>query len=637
MAQRTDEEQLRGAIASAASLAGVRVELVEGEAWSVEHSVVRIGVDSFEAGASSDEVAARVLLIVWESVREVRVAPLRRSRRKALAAQHPELEPALALIDRLLSAAEILVALPGMRASLAHVLLTDVQGLGAIGERPRHLQWLACVLLLTAWRWIPGAPAETELLGELAPEVVTEVRRLARIGGDGVEGAGVVQLAIVHDAQRTPLQRFERAYGLLVPPYVRLLASDVAERGLSAPGTRSGADDSVTGEVDAAGTAGGGSADDAQPGGDADDAASDGASEQAREGDQQEAAEGADLFAAEQAGFVQTVLSTPLPADGAWEANVDLPEIEAVAGENDPPSAPRGGGPSGQSLPARPTELTEYRARVHEHEASIAAVREVWRSIIAERIGERRSLARIPEPWGETLDRGSLAQIIAEATAGVERPRAFVSLQRYPRRTRRSGSTDYVLLIDRSASMRGAPAESAATAAMVMLESLAGVARDIHAEEQSLGIDLDLALRTALIVFDTTPLVVKPLAGALDDSARRRVHAEIRSPRGSTNDAAALRMAASELGIDHAREVQNGAGVERRRVVIFVSDGGTDDGGRAAQELGALRRAGVAVFGIGIRTSDVAHRFAPNGIRLDDPAALAPELERLIVGAGLSR
>src|SRR5690606_19736679 len=104
------------------------------------------------------------------------------------------------------------------------------------------------------------------------------------------------------------------------------------------------------------------------------------------------------------------------------------------------------------------------------------------------------------------------------------RPAAFLQREIRPRRRRRAGSTDYVLLVDRSASMQGRIAEAAADAALIMLEALAGVERDFAHAEQRVGIDLDLDIRTALVVFDAEPLVVKPLSHGLDDEVRRVMH-----------------------------------------------------------------------------------------------------------------
>ncbi|GAA1565088.1 vWA domain-containing protein [Leucobacter aridicollis] len=666
MEHERGESETRGALAAAAAVLGIPVVVHDGDAWSVRDGVAHVGLGWATQSGDPDDVVARALLLLWESVREVRVAPARRSRRLALSRARPELEPLLAALDRLLAAAELLAALPNLRLPVVRTLVAA--GWANPAELPRHLQWVSLVLDTAAARWASGGAGNAPYRESLAPEVQRELAAL-----DGATGltSGAVLLALSPDPRRSPIERFERAYGLFAPAYLRLLALDLAGRGPQDGRAGAGAsadqdpgadafDNSVgAGDEqgdDSAGDDGAGDDGAGDDGAGADGAGDDGVdgetdgdeapggtatsdddTEQARAGDRQDGAEGADLFAAEQAGFVETVLSTPLPASGSWAEGMELPELERPDDADRDPDRDRPdratdlGTPGGGGGAAA---LSSYRDRVTQHARSIERVRDVWRQIVSERVHLERGFSRTAEPEGDMLDRGSLVRVVADVAAGVERPRAFLRRQRRPKRSRREGSTDYVLLIDRSASMQGPAASAAATAALIMLEALAGVERDIAAEERALGIDLELSLRTALIVFDSTPLTVKPLAGALDDAARVALDAAIHAPQGSTNDAAALRAAAAEFGVGGGPGVD---AVSRRRVAILVSDGGTNDAEAAARELARLRALGVTVFGIGITTDDLAARFAPDGMRLDAAEELPAVLERLVTGAGLGR
>lgn len=661
MEHERGESETRGALAAAAAVLGIPVVVHDGDAWSVRDGVAHVGLGWATQPGDPDDVVARALLLLWESVREVRVAPARRSRRLALGGARPELEPLLAALDRLLAAAELLAALPNLRMPVVRTLVAA--GWANPAELPRHLQWVSLVLDTAAARWASGGAGNAPYRESLAPEVQRELAAL-----DGATGltSGAVLLALSPDPRRSPIERFERAYGLFAPAYLRLLALDLAGRGpqdgragaVDSADQDPGADafDNSAGAGDEQGDDSAGDDGAGDDGAGADGAGDDGAdgetdgdeapggtatsdddTEQARAGDRQDGAEGADLFAAEQAGFVETVLSTPLPASGSWVEGMELPELERPDDADRDPDRDRPdratdlGTPGGGGGAAA---LSSYRDRVTQHARSIERVRDVWRQIVSERVHLERGFSRTAEPEGDMLDRGSLVRVVADVAAGVERPRAFLRRQRRPKRSRREGSTDYVLLIDRSASMQGPAASAAATAALIMLEALAGVERDIAAEERALGIDLELSLRTALIVFDSTPHTVKPLAGALDDAARVALDAAIHAPQGSTNDAAALRAAAAEFGLGGGPGVD---AVSRRRVAILVSDGGTNDAEAAARELARLRALGVTVFGIGITTDDLAARFAPDGMRLDAAEELPAVLERLVTGAGLGR
>ena len=641
---------VRGEILAAAAIVGVPVDVHDGAEWAVTDGRARVGLGALPAAAGApDDAAAAVLLLLWESVREARVAPARRQRRLAVEAATPALGPLLAAIDRLLAATELLAVMPGLRLPLVRALERGAWSGGAGAERPpgaelppgaqqppgellRHLQWVRLVIDTVALRWRSGGDAVPAYAAGLAPETVRELRALDEAAAG--DGPGVLQLALSAAGSFTPMERFERAYGVLAPPYIRLLALDAAgrgpaERGDGTSGDSGDAGASAPGFESGAGDDGAAGGDDAELGGDGGEVADEDTA-QARAGDGGERAEGADLFAAEQAGFVQTVLATPLPAAGTWAADLELPDVAARPEPDGPTERPQGAGAPGAAGRPLPT-VAEYRGRVAEHARSIEAVRQVWREIVHDGVTEQRGFSRTPEPWGEQLDPDALVRAVTEAAAGVQRPHAFQRRSRQFRAGQRDGGTDYVLLVDRSASMQGAPADAAATAALIMLEALAGVARDIQAEERALGVDLGVHLRTALIVFDATPRLVKPLAGALTDDVRRELDAAIHTPQGSTNDAAALALAAEQL-----TAAATPGGLARRRIVVLVSDGGTNDQVRAAREIAGLRALGVTVLGIGLQTDDLRARFAPDGVRLDSAAALPGALMELITRAGLT-
>ncbi|WP_336659520.1 vWA domain-containing protein [Leucobacter sp. USHLN153] len=633
-----ERERLR----AAGALIGVPVEVTEADEWVLDGSGLRVGLGWYaRRGHGREEAVALALLQLWESVRAERVAPERSRRARSIAAARPELHPLVAAVVRLQAASEMLAAMPGLRARLATALargLADGLGDAGLGAQPRHLQWVA--LLLAAGTGA-GAP-----LDQAAPEVVAEWEALAeieRLIASAPEE--VLRRVLAPDHRRTPLARFERALALLIPSYERLLARDAEEHGLTDAGA---VGDGQTNENDAAAEALGASApgakaDDAGAGAE-DDAAADptatpGDDERARAGEGRQAAEGADLFAAEQAGFVDTVLATPLPAEGALLEALELADQESSARASDAPREAGGGGAASSGR-----GIADYRVRAQALSEAIERMRDVWARVIAERAAEVRAPGRRPAPDGETLSPDALARVVAEARAGAAHPAAFVPRESRPRRRHRSGSTDYVLLVDRSASMQGRFADAAADAALIMMEALAGVERDIENAERRSRIELELDIRTALVLFDAEAHVVKPLSRGLDDAVRRGMHTGIRTPRGSTNDGAALRAAAAELGIRHrgigSRGIGNrgikstspaaGDGTERRRIVLLVSDGGSNDPAAAARELRALRAAGVEVHGIGVGSDDVTHRYAPTSRRIDEPGEIAAAILDLI-------
>lgn len=604
-----ERERLR----AAGSLIGVPVTVVEDGAWEFDGARVQVGLGWYaRRGHGRDAAVSLALLQLWESVRAERTAPGRARRRLSMQAARPELEPILALVTRLQAAAEMLAALPGLREGLVAAMRHDLPE--RIAEEPRHLQWVA--LLLHAWI-AGGSPP---LPDDAAPEVAAEWEGIvSRAVGAGLDDP--LRRVLAPDPDRSPLERFERALALLLPPYERLLARDLLDTGLGeAEPARASSEGEGALEEFGAGSADAWEdpGDDSTNGGESSPQKDDDLARAEREGTAREE----DLYATSRDEFMNAALAVPGQAEDALAAASKLRLDEPMGGDGVLRDASVDAG-------GMATAPEEYRARASDLADAIDRMREVWERVLTERVARVRTIGRRAVPEGELLHAEALASAVAESHAGVSHPAAYARREMRSRRRQRAGSTDYVLLIDRSASMQGIVAEAAADAVLIMLEALAGAERDIAHAEQETGIDLQLEIRTALVLFDSDASLLKPLSSGLDDAVRRGMHAGIRSPGGSTNDGAALREAARQLGVVPGSRAR-GDGLERRRIVLLVSDGGSNDPEAAARELARLRAAGVRVHGIGIGGDEVVRRYAPDSRRLDDPRGIADAIRVLV-------
>ncbi|MFA5606367.1 MAG: hypothetical protein WDA07_04160 [Leucobacter sp.] len=623
---------LREGLRATGSILGVSVQVTDGDAWELSDAGLEIGLGWYAArGHGEQEALALAMLQLWEGPRAAVLTPERSRRLGALSRRSPELEPLSTAVSRLQAAADLLTAMPALRERLGAALLREVGA--APTALPRHLQWVHLVLVC-------GITGSSPLGDAYVDEVLVEWGEIGRLGRGELDP---LRRVIATDLTRSTTQRLERALTLLEPAYRRLLARDLEGRGIATRGDgpvdNNSAED-LLGGGDAAEQGGNeaseASAEDAPGEGDAPTQAPEPSDDRARQGAGRQEAEGSDLFAAERAGFIGRILATPLDGhDGLQELLKELP-TDARAEPGAGAGSPTGERPR-EASSAVETPLADYRQRAAQLAGEIERMRRVWDRVIADRVSLRSVAGRRALPAGEELAVNALARALAQVRAGIARPDAFRARELRSRRKRLPGSTDYVLLVDRSASMQGPIAEAAADAALIMLESLAGVGRDIAHVERAERTELDLDLRTCLIVFDAAPTLIKPLSRGLDDGARRSMHAAIRAPQGSTNDAAALRLAAHELGFDrpsptdsHMSDLQSVDGVRRRRILLLVSDGGSNDPHAAAREIRRLRAAGVAVHGIGIGVDDLAHRYAPTGYRVDDPIRLPAALEAIV-------
>ncbi len=266
-------------------------------------------------------------------------------------------------------------------------------------------------------------------------------------------------------------------------------------------------------------------------------------------------------------------------------------------------------------------EHQAYSAQIDCHRTSIEAMRQVFRSVIAERVAQRRGLSRRAHTDGDVLDPNRLAQTITDIKSGVTLPEAYSRYEQVRGRTEMVGNTDYIFAFDCSESMgwEQARAKAAATSALIMLEALAGMERDVKEAERQSGLNLELDIRTALYTFNSDATCLKPLGGGLSDRERLTTRQAILSPDGSTADYLALQQIAA---------LQKPS--DRQRIVIVVSDGESNDAAAASAAIDQLRANGCLVYGIGIGSNAATVLYAPHAQRVDAPADLPTVLQSFI-------
>lgn len=265
-------------------------------------------------------------------------------------------------------------------------------------------------------------------------------------------------------------------------------------------------------------------------------------------------------------------------------------------------------------------EKSDYDAEVNKWHRQIEEMREVFRSILSEVVAKRRGLSRASYEDGDVLDPNRLAQTITDVKSGIV-PQAYQRYELIRGRTELIGKTDYIFVCDCSGSMQGEKSQAAATSALIMLEALAGMERDVRKLEEDLGVDLsEFDIKTALYTFGDESTCLKPLGNKITDKQRLDTHSEILATNGGgTADFLALEDIAA-LPRDR----------ERQRIVIVVSDGESNNKNRAASAVKSLRQQGCQVFGIAIGSTAAEELYAPNSRLITDPSQLPEVLQKFI-------
>lgn len=632
-------------LVAAGKMLGCSVAVTDEDEWEDTAAGIRVGLGFFRArGYSDNEAVVLSIRDLWASVRFTRLAPARGFRRATLAGARPDLAPLLAVIERVQAEQELLSAMPGLAGQLRDATLRGIPA--ELRELPLETQWLGAILRLCV-----GADP-----GAVDAPVAEELGALLRRGASAGAALALVMRA---DHARTPVERLDRALALLAPPLLRL--RERAGSGLTGESGDgdAGAELGVAPDIDLGGGAGAGdAADDADA--DRDAASAEAAAtapdtDPSREpdpsgerGDPASLPDPDSLTEAPAAAAPESLLDIPLPA--SQPRPLEHPAVRT----GDPAARPRPDGaqerrivelggwagepPSGGLAAA---QLSEYRSRTARFSPEIRRLRELWREVLHQHERERRALSRRAAPEGEQLHGERLAQTVTEVWAGVPHPSAFRQRLSRPRDAEALGEIDYLLVLDRSASMQGGAAEACADAALVMLESLAAVSRDIRRLETRTATRSGVTLRAGVIVFADRPVVVAPLGRIVSERTRAALTTSVRAASGQTDAAAAVEAAGAVLGVDASEwpegltvgqastgdpagvatvpgrvRRRNRAAPQRRRIVLFVGDGDTDDPGRLAAAVARLRGDGVEVHGIGIGSAPGMAVFAPDSDRI---------------------
>ncbi|MGO1660570.1 MAG: vWA domain-containing protein [Canibacter sp.] len=601
-------------LSAAGRLLGVEVQVKSGAEWTLENDAVTVGEEFFTRdGHPAREAQALTLVTLWRLVRLPRLNPLMTLRRARLHAHLPQVEPLLAAIDVLISGVKTASAFPAeapwISAALSRRLSAELAG-STPADLPRHAQFISCVI--------------DQICGSAQLQFLPEIHaRLTSTDGDvPVDLVATVRHVLDADLSSSlGISQWEALYALLRTPYFQLLQDDLADRGITQDATAITTDSED--DTNQLNLTEGESESDAEATED---------SQQARAASHKDASEGADLFISEQTALIERMLPSPMPLSDVVAAALDASQrpvhVSAQAGATN--LTVEG---EVSLTDASPLGAVAYEARAHKYSREINELRELWMHLTSSQLRPRtrRSSRTIAE--GSELASEALAQAIAETRAGVRRPHAFLETSTKPRQRDNIAQRDYILLVDRSASMQGATAEYTADAVLILLEALAGLSRSISELEDATDTDLGLGIRSALVLFDEHCEVVKPLSTGLNSAVRQEFHEKIQLPQGATHDGHALEVAEQILAGSPSPSTRG----KRKAHIVLVGDGGTHDSAKASSQLDRLRKARISVTAVGVGTAgeEMIHRFSPDGFWVRTPREL-PNVFREIISRQVS-
>lgn len=272
-----------------------------------------------------------------------------------------------------------------------------------------------------------------------------------------------------------------------------------------------------------------------------------------------------------------------------------------------------------------------YRREYKEIASLVQELSEVFKKIISRRLSERWRHAPQLRKEGEELEESVLAEAYVESKAGGD-PAVFRELIREKREQEGYGKLDMTLINDLSGSMsEGEKLVMDRRSKLLFLESLADFSKEIKQAELESGVSLGLEVRTETRAFgDFGDVELKKMGPELLEKERIQIWEKLHQAEGGTPDYLSLEQVLESILPEQEKELKEKI---LRKVVVILSDGGSQDAERVKKTLKALRAKGVIVLGLGMTESGAAvmDTYAPDASVIKDIRKLPKEVQKIIV------
>ena len=276
-------------------------------------------------------------------------------------------------------------------------------------------------------------------------------------------------------------------------------------------------------------------------------------------------------------------------------------------------------------------DVLGYRKEYEEIAPLVAELREVFKKIIARRLKERWQFSPQLKVEGEELAEDTLVDSSIESRAGGQ-PRAFREIERHKREQEGYGMLDMSLVNDLSGSMNeGGKLEMDRKSKLLFLESLSDFQKEIEEAEFESGVSLGLQVRTETRAFgDFGDVELKSLSPDLSEKDRIGIWKKMHKAGGGTPDYLSLEEVLNSITPEQERELREKL---RRKVIVVLSDGESQDSGKVQAVLLQLRNKGVICLGLGMTESGqaVKETYKPDAEVITDIKTLPQAVQKVIL------
>jgi len=258
----------------------------------------------------------------------------------------------------------------------------------------------------------------------------------------------------------------------------------------------------------------------------------------------------------------------------------------------------------------------------------IEELKNLFSRIISKRIKPRLAPKYQVEEGNELADP---AQLVADVKAGNLQPKVWEDTEILEKKGDQFGEVEITMVCDRSRSMaEGQKAAEQRRSAVLVMEVLKEFAD--MCDEERMNIDKPLEVKSEIYTFasseeDKIPL--KKMSKELGEAERINVLKKLGDLPGSTTDFNCLEAVAGSLDDETKQKIKEG---KLKKIVIVLTDGGSDDSARVQSILKSLREDGVVPIGVGITEAGkpVLSTYAPKALVVEDVTRLPSVLGDLL-------
>ena len=256
-------------------------------------------------------------------------------------------------------------------------------------------------------------------------------------------------------------------------------------------------------------------------------------------------------------------------------------------------------------------DLRGYRKTKEELETILDT--ETQKSVIEELSGlfSRIISKRKADRWSSKspLEEGPYladpANIVAAFKSGSLRSHSWEDVYKKPKELNKYGEIELSFIFDRSGSMDDNNKKiEQRKAAVLIMEALSDFETQLRNAKRSGNLNQDLTMKSEIFSFqgspheDATPL--KSLSPNLTEVEKIKIAKKLSSTGGGTTDFVPLGVIQDGVSTESVKKIKDG---KLKKIIIVMTDGGSDNSRAVRLSLEGLHEKGVVVVGVGITKS----------------------------------